>query len=614
MSDVVVMVDSGRNIPIVVDGSPGVPGPTGPAGDVARVATRTAMAAIAGATSGLARFLSESGREGLFQFSTVAGDATLATADTAGGIYVAGAGGTWVRKFDGPVYVNWFGTVGDNVANDGPIFVAAIALLKAMAANDDGAYKGSVPLLIKPGSYYLGTSTLDITHQLRIEADGGTANAGKSVILRWAANTTGIRIQYITTSGSGTVDGVPHYSGASTHLKGLQMVGGYTNFASEGEYHGIHAKAAVLVEDCFIKNFQGDGLFSRASVGSGAPSEGNANVLSVRNLRVDNCRNGVYLDGADTNAGLFVALNLNSNRQWGVWDSSFLGNTYVGCHAAGNGQSASGMTPTQVSYSGYRYSPVFGQEAGAATNAPSGTATDNAYWYYYALGGADASRSIPTWVNPTTVRSGGSYMMEQAANVMIGCYGEADQGNTQLQTGSICIGGIQGTGVHGFGSFIRSALNYTQIDKLYVTFDSTYAGQMTVQNLAQFTGPTLYNGKIASNDGSRALIIDGQQYISLTIGSGFVGNILAAGIDLASGKTISINSQQVVGARGAAVEDAAALTSVNATNAVAAPTKAEFDAFVAEFNKLRTDLGATRTQLNTALARLRAATGHGLIA
>lgn len=72
-----------------------------------------------------------------------------------------------------------------------------------------------------------------------------------------------------------------------------------------------------------------------------------------------------------------------------------------------------------------------------------------------------------------------------------------------------------------------------------------------------------------------------------------------------------VGANQVVGAQGAAVTDAAVLTSVNATNAAAAPTQAEFNAFVAEFNKLRTDLGASRTQLNTALARLRS---HGLIA
>ena len=71
---------------------------------------------------------------------------------------------------------------------------------------------------------------------------------------------------------------------------------------------------------------------------------------------------------------------------------------------------------------------------------------------------------------------------------------------------------------------------------------------------------------------------------------------------------------QIIGQRGAAVADAAALTSANAVNAAAAPTAAEFNAFVAEFNKLRTDTNAVRAQLNTGLARLRAGTGHGLFA
>jgi hypothetical protein len=57
----------------------------------------------------------------------------------------------------------------------------------------------------------------------------------------------------------------------------------------------------------------------------------------------------------------------------------------------------------------------------------------------------------------------------------------------------------------------------------------------------------------------------------------------SVGLKLPSGKVVQINSQQVVGARGAAVADA-----TNATDVI--------------------------TQLNALLARLRAATGHGLIA
>jgi hypothetical protein len=61
-----------------------------------------------------------------------------------------------------------------------------------------------------------------------------------------------------------------------------------------------------------------------------------------------------------------------------------------------------------------------------------------------------------------------------------------------------------------------------------------------------------------------------------------------------------------LGAPAAAVANAAPLTSADAVKATGNPTKAEFNAFVTQFNNLRDDLAATRTQLNLALARLRA--------
>ena len=512
---------------------------------------RSELAARDGSSAGRA-FLAETGRAGNFTFDPSDLSARV-SADPAQGIYVApatdasGATGAWVRRFDGPVNVRWFGAAGDGTTDDGPAFVAALALLSAIAANDDGAYKGSPRLYIPPGPYYLGATTLDITHTLIIEGDG-TGHSDVAAKLRWAANTTGIRIQGVNTSGSGSV-GASQHSGASTMIRRLWLVGGYTEYATEVEYHGIHTKAAVIVEDCRIENFQGDGFFARASAGAGAPDEGNANVMSVHRVRIDNCRNGVYVDGSDVNAGHFAELNLNYNRQWGVWDSSFLGNSYTACHAAGSGQSAAGLTPTQVSHNGNRYSPVFGQEAGASVNAPSGTAADNPWWYFYAPGAPAADRSIPAWSSGMTLRSGGAYLMEQAANVMVGCYAEQDQGVTQLQTGSICIGGLMGSGVKGFGTYLRSALNYTTVDKLQVMLDTVFAGQAVARGEWAFNGPNLYDGKIFSNDGTRALVLDGQNYVSITIGGGFTGNFQSSGLDLAAGKTISINGNQLLTAR-----------------------------------------------------------------
>ena len=91
---------------------------------------------------------------------------------------------------------------------------------------------------------------------------------------------------------------------------------------------------------------------------------------------------------------------------------------------------------------------------------------------------------------------------------------------------------------------------------------------------------------------------------------------------------VSIGGNQVVAAQGTAVANAAAATAASltdnssgtasqtiVTSAGANPTQAEFNNNMAsltdEINKLITDVGDIRSQLNTLLARLRT---HGLIA
>ena len=92
----------------------------------------------------------------------------------------------------------------------------------------------------------------------------------------------------------------------------------------------------------------------------------------------------------------------------GVWDRSFLGNTYTGCHTASNGVVAN-VIPTLVHLSGRLFYVKPGQAAGASTNSPPGSASDNAYWGYARDGGANPAMSIPTWTSGNTVREGGAY-------------------------------------------------------------------------------------------------------------------------------------------------------------------------------------------------------------
>ena len=210
-------------------------------------ASRAELAAKDGAAAGRV-FLAEGGRAGSFVFdpsnlsARVAGDPRQA-------LYIApasaptGASGAWVRKFDGAVNVKWFGATGDGATDDGPAFTAALALLKLLAVNDDVYYKGSSGLYVPAGHYFLGTTTLDISHTLIMEGDSGVGG-GISTLLRWAANTTGIRIQSYNTNGAAGTDGAPyHFSGAGTLIRNIALKGGYAG--TEGEFHGIHAPMRV---------------------------------------------------------------------------------------------------------------------------------------------------------------------------------------------------------------------------------------------------------------------------------------------------------------------------------------------------------------------------------
>lgn len=96
----------------------------------ASVATRTALKALA-TTPGTA-YLTESGREGLFVWKT-GNYSTHVTNDPSEGVYikadaVAATSGAWVRSFDGPLVVTWFGAIADDSTQCQPAFQAALNL------------------------------------------------------------------------------------------------------------------------------------------------------------------------------------------------------------------------------------------------------------------------------------------------------------------------------------------------------------------------------------------------------------------------------------------------------------------------------------------------------
>jgi hypothetical protein len=285
------------------------------------------------------------------------------------GVSVAGTGADVTVTVPGGgigINVRDYGATGNGTTDDSSAFTSAIAALKAAAVNSDGFYKGSSRLYVPPGHYYLGTTTLDITHTLIIEGDGNGMAGGMPTKLRWSG-ATGIRVQDINTTGAtGTQTAVSGttFGGAGTIIRGLALIGAYSG--TEAEYHGIHLRTNAIIEDVFIDNFAGDGIHIVATV----PANGNANTWQINRTRVQRCRNGLFADSSDSNAGTAIGFNTGSNRQWGWWDSSFLSNNCVGGQSDANGIRAGSYTPSVVSDGGNWYSCAVGQETGASTNRP----------------------------------------------------------------------------------------------------------------------------------------------------------------------------------------------------------------------------------------------------
>jgi len=105
--------------------------------------------------------------------------------------------------------------------------------------------------------------------------------------------------------------------------------------AAPKEAHGIAVRTTCVLRDLYINNFSGNGIDIRAWVPTW-----NANSWQVQNCLIGNCHDGLYCWGSDVNAGCAIDVSCTGNRGWGIWDASFLGNTYIACHCDGNREGA----------------------------------------------------------------------------------------------------------------------------------------------------------------------------------------------------------------------------------------------------------------------------------
>jgi hypothetical protein len=335
-------------------------------------AARSDMAAVS-PVSGSMAYLREAGREGTFVFDT-SNLATLVTADTQQGIYVApssdttGASGAWVRKFAGPAESTWFGvSTSATAAANVTAFTAALATLYALRISGYGHNSGSIGLHT-PAGHYTFNNKLSITHALEISGDYVTSGGG--TVFEWTANTHGF--EALSTACNGA------------KIRGFMLQG--TNAGSN--CHAINQTGNLKVIDVFGKNWSGNCINADSTSGGLSGSE-------WRNVTAEAVGWTLYIQGADSNGCLGANIGASAVRFGAVFDGGGIGNTFIGgiCNSAGL---VSGYV-TRCHSGGHIYMVGYGQETAALTNAPSGTTASNTYWWY--VGEGTAQTYQPTWAS-----------------------------------------------------------------------------------------------------------------------------------------------------------------------------------------------------------------------
>lgn len=294
-----------------------------------------------------------------------------------GQLQVSGGAGLYhnLSEPDPGVYnVKSFGAVGDGVTDDIAAFEACIA---AMGPNAWPTVRGRT-MFVPQGNYYL-SRTLHITRGMILcGASGGGWYAGTN--LKFPAGVTGIIVDRYDTSpdfGAGdwsTIRDIGIYAlGKTTEAHGIRLYARarlHSVYITNFKTNGIHiscsssgstdpltpwAPTTAYTVGQSVSNDGGRWYMCKTSGTSGSgtgPTGTSRNITGDGNIvwgainggtvannwfvdyaRIDNCDgHGMFVDGADANAGIGMGIDASGNGGWGIYDSSFLGNTYVGCH------------------------------------------------------------------------------------------------------------------------------------------------------------------------------------------------------------------------------------------------------------------------------------------
>ncbi len=225
---------------------------------------------------------------------------------------------------------------------------------------------------------------------------------------------------------------------------------------------GIRMHTGAKLKNIWIDGSPGNGILVAASVGWNPYA--NVNGFFITDCVANGgAMHGLYVQGSDANAGNVHGFLGISNRRWGIYDHSFLGNTYVGCNCSTNvdlrgvtsiSRSGHTVTVTMELEHGLLPGNIVGQWGEPDANFPGGRwpviATPTAKQFtYYQAGPAVSGVGVFLFMI-----GGGAYKTFDfnARNVFTGCYSESDQFGSEFASPTQVNGGLHAAGFKDGGS------------------------------------------------------------------------------------------------------------------------------------------------------------------
>jgi hypothetical protein len=242
-----------------------------------------------------------------------------------------------------------FGAVGDGVTDDYAAITAAIASLfpfGGIIRCRPVAYRSSQRVILTcPVSIIgAGNGVRSLTYGEGAVVNGWDNYTGTRFV--FPASTAGfflplhtdeLNANDVVANRGATGSNAKYWEYANGELPSLRHLTVYSLGGTGSDKHGIEARCPHVVSDVTIYGFPGDGHRAIGDLGGSTDPYGNTSISQIYNVSARSCGyNGFSNFGRDSNIITYLGCNSSTNGAWGIKDESLLGNTYVGCHLAGN--------------------------------------------------------------------------------------------------------------------------------------------------------------------------------------------------------------------------------------------------------------------------------------